>query len=402
MSPVACDRRVLALTLTLLAPPALLATASCARTHADDTSSPPAGVATGPSRAPADSVTLSDSQLHSISTARVAERDFPIERQALGNVDFNQNLTAAVSPPYAGRIVATFADLGAQVSKGQALFSLESPDFIAAQSSLIAALATYEQTTSALERARSLYASQGIDQNDYETAVANQHSAEGAVRAARRALAVFGQSEADIARIESHRTVERALVVRSPLAGRVTTRNAAPGLYVQPGNQPAVFAVTDTSSVWLIAQVTEADAPGFKVGQPLRVSVSAYPHREFSGRIVALGSALDPNTRRLMVRSEIKDPKHELIADMFASFVIAIGEPRHGPAVPVSGVVREGDGTFSVWVVDGDPHRFTRRTVKVGLTHDGYDEITEGIRAGETVATEGALFLSNILFGGAS
>ncbi len=70
--------------------------------------------------------------------------------------------------------------------------------------------------------------------------------------------------------------------------------------------------------------------------------------------------------------------------------------------MPLNGVVREGDGTMSVWVVDSDPHRFTRRSVKIGQQQDGYDEILDGVKSGETVAVDGAIFLSNILYGGAS
>jgi cobalt-zinc-cadmium efflux system membrane fusion protein len=102
------------------------------------------------------------------------------------------------------------------------------------------------------------------------------------------------------------------------------------------------------------------------------------------------------------VRSEIKDPHHELRPQMFATFVIETGDAQHAPAVPLSGVVREGDGSMSVWVVGSDPHRFIRRAVKIGLQQQGYDEITDGLHAGETVAVDGAIFLSNMLYGGAS
>jgi cobalt-zinc-cadmium efflux system membrane fusion protein len=76
--------------------------------------------------------------------------------------------------------------------------------------------------------------------------------------------------------------------------------------------------------------------------------------------------------------------------------VIRTGDPVRSPAVPLDGVVREGDGTMTVWVTT-DRHRFFKRTVKVGLEHLGYRQILEGARAGELVATEGALFLSNAL-----
>jgi cobalt-zinc-cadmium efflux system membrane fusion protein len=320
----------------------------------------------------------------------------------VGRIDFNEDRSVQVFSPYQGRIIQAFLNLGDPVKKDQVLFTIESPDFIAAESTLISAAATLDQTASALKRARDLYAVKGIDQNDYETAVANEQSAVGALNAAHDAVAVFGKTEAEIDRIVATRRVERALVVRSPITGNVTARNAAPGLLEQPGNPPAPYAVADLSTLWMLANVPETDSPSFKRGQPVEVSVSAFPGRVFQGRITAIGAMVDPNSRRVTVRSEIKDPNHELLPQMFATFLIRTGTPVESPAVPLSGVVREGDGTMSVWVVDGDPHEFTRRSVTIGRQQDGFDEILEGIKPGETVALDGAIFLSNILYGGAS
>jgi membrane fusion protein, heavy metal efflux system len=349
-----------------------------------------------------DTVTLSDSQLGSISVTRVTEREFVVEKQAVGNVDFDENLSTQVFSPYQGRIIQTFADLGETVKKGQILFSVESPDFLASQANLIAAAATLDQTASALARAKTLYASKGIDQNDYETAVANLKSAEGALEAARGAVAVFGKTEAEIDTIVKTRKVEPGLLVKSPMAGRITARNAAPGTLVQPGVPPAPFAVADLSVVWMLANVAESDAADIELGQPVSAEVLALPGRHFTGNVTAMAAAVDPNSHRLMVRIEIKDSKHELRSQMAARFSIRTGQPFRAPSVPANGVVREGDGTMSVWVAGSDPHRFTRHAVKLGLLQDGYDEIIEGAKPGDTVAVNGAIFLSNILYGGAT
>jgi cobalt-zinc-cadmium efflux system membrane fusion protein len=355
----------------------------------------------GPTTDP-DTVQLSDSQLGSIKTAAVTERDFPTQKEAVGNIAFNDDMNVQVFTPYQGRIMQALADFGDDVKKGQTLFTIESSDFIAAQSTLIGAAATLDQTASALDRAKKLYAAHGIDQNDYESAVAAQQTAQGALRAARNAVAIFGKTEAEIDRIVATREVERALIVKSPITGRITARNAAPGLLEQPGNLPAPYSVADLSTMWMLANVPESDSPAFKLGQQVTVSVTAFPGRVFSGTVTALGATVDPNSRRVTIRSEIKDPKHELRPQMFATFVIRTGEPVHAPAVPLNGVVREGDGTMSVWVVANERHRFARRAVKIGRQRDGYDEILEGLRPGETIAVDGAIFLSNILFGGAS
>ena len=81
---------------------------------------------------------------------------------------------------------------------------------------------------------------------------------------------------------------------------------------------------------------------------------------------------------------------------MFGNFVISVGEPVRSPAVPLPGVVREGDGTQTVWVT-ADRRRFARRTVKIGEPRDGYRQILEGLQVGELVATDGAVFLSNMV-----
>jgi membrane fusion protein, heavy metal efflux system len=350
----------------------------------------------------ADTVKLTDSQLGAIAVAKIEERQFLVQKQAFGSIDFNEDTSVQVFAPYQGRILRACVDLGDEVRKGQMLFTLESPDFIAAESNLISAAATRDQTTSALTRAKALYAAKGIDQNDYETAVAAQQSAEGALRAARNAVAIFGRTPAEIDRIIEKRAVDPALIVKSPLSGRITARHAAPGLFVQPGNPPAPYAVADATTMWMLADVPEADSAEIRTGQPILAAVAALPGREFAGKVTAIGAVVDPNSRRITVRAEIKDPKHELKSNMYATFSIRTAEPLRSLAVPLNGVVREGDGTMSVWVVGSDPHVFTRHLVKIGLQQDGYDQVTEGLKAGDAVAVSGAIFLSNILYGGAT
>jgi cobalt-zinc-cadmium efflux system membrane fusion protein len=401
--PPPFDNRLALLGAAAVAVMAILAAGAYAVLHARSASAAEAAAAAaGPTSGAAQSVQLTDSQLDSIKVGRVVDHDFPIQHDAVGSIDFNEDLNVQVFSPYQGRIIQTFADIGDEVQKGQTLFTIESPDFIAAESNLISAAGVLQQTDSALERARKLYAVQGIDQNDYETAVANQQTAEGDLRAARNAVAIFGRTEAQIDRIVAMRQVETALIVRSPITGRVTARNAAPGLLEQPGNPPAPYAVSDLSTMWMLADVIEADSPDFKVGQAVTVSVFAFPGRVFSGKVTRIGATVDPNSRRVTIRSEIRDPRHELRPGMFASFVIQTGAPLRAPAVPLDGVVREGDGTMSVWVASADRHRFTRRIVSVGLQIDGFDQILSGVQPGEMVATEGAILLSNMLFGGAS
>jgi len=146
----------------------------------------------------------------------------------------------------------------------------------------------------------------------------------------------------------------------------------------------------------MVANVIETDAPSYKLGQEVEVRVPAYPTRVFKGKVTALGSTIDPSTHRQLVRSEIAEPEYLLRSGMFASFVIRVGDPTRSVAVPATCVVREGDGTMTVWVTN-EGRRFVKRTVKIGLQQDGWTQIMEGLQVGETVVTEGAIYLSNKL-----
>jgi cobalt-zinc-cadmium efflux system membrane fusion protein len=351
------------------------------------------------SNAPArekDSVDLSDSQLASVKVEPAEARDFPVEKEAVGSIDFDEDMAVQVFTPYQGRIIGLFASIGDDVKKGQTLFTIDSPDLLQAESTLISAAGVLELTTRSLTRLRDLYKTLAVSQRDVDQATADQQTAEGNLRAARDAVRLFGKTDADIDRIIADRSADSTLVVPSPITGRITARNAAPGLFVQPGNAPAPYTVADTNIMWMLADVPEADSPAFRIGQQVQVRLNAFPGRQFDGKITTIGASVDPNTRRVLVRSEISDPQHELRSGMFANFVIRVGPPVRSPGIPLNGVVREGDGTMTVWVT-ADRRRFTKRTVKIGGQHNGYRQILEGVQVGELVATEGALFLSNAL-----
>ncbi|HEX9159377.1 MAG TPA: efflux RND transporter periplasmic adaptor subunit, partial [Rhizomicrobium sp.] len=267
-----------------------------------------------------DSIDLSDSQLSAVKVEPVGIRDFPVEKEAVGSINFNEDLEVQVFTPYAGRIIGLFASVGDDVKKGRTLFTIDSPDLLSAESTLIAAAGVLELTTRNLARLKDLYTTRAVSQRDLDQGISDQQTAEGNLRAGRDAVRIFGKTDAEIDQIIADRKADPTLVVRSPIDGRITARNAAPGLYVQPGSAPAPYTVADINTMWMLANVTEDDSPAFRVGQAVQVKINAFPGEVFDGTVTTLGSSVDPNTRRVLVRSEIKDPKHELRSGMFANF----------------------------------------------------------------------------------
>jgi cobalt-zinc-cadmium efflux system membrane fusion protein len=342
------------------------------------------------------SVDLTEKQASTLKIGAVGSRDFTLFKTAVGTIDFNEDFLVQVFSQYPGKILKANFNIGDDVKAGDVLFTIDSPDLLQAESTLLATAGVLELQKRTLARATGLLKAGGSAQKDVDQSTSDEQTAEGNFKAARDAVRIFGKTDAEIDQIVEKRKVDSVLLVPSPISGRIVARSAAPGFLTQPGTAPAPYAVADLSTMWMIANVIEADAPAYKLGQSVEVTVPAYPDTVFKGRVTTLGSIIDPNTHRQLVRSQIDDPKHLLRSGMFASFVIRVGDPMPSLAVPANGVVREGDGTMTVWVT-GDSRHFTKRTVKIGLQQDGWTQILEGLQPGEIVVTDGAVFLSNRL-----
>jgi membrane fusion protein, heavy metal efflux system len=342
-------------------------------------------------------VELTETQLAAIKVAPVQLRNFETLKTAVGTIDFNQNKTVQVFAQYPGKIVRAFFNLGDTVKKGDILFTVDSPDLLQAESTLLANSGVLQLQTRTLARATQLLKAGGSAQKDVDQATSDQQTAEGNFKAAKDAVRIFGKTDAEIDQILAERKVDSTLYVASPIAGTVIARNAAEGFLTQPGAAPAPYSVADLSTMWMVANVIETDAPSYHVGQEVQVRVPAYPDKIFEGHVTTVGSMIDPSTHRQLVRSEVADPDHLLRAGMFASFIIRLTDPVQSAAVPVDAVVREGDGTMNVWVT-ADRRRFTQRTVTIGIQQqNGFSQMLSGLQANEQVVTDGAVFLSNKL-----
>jgi cobalt-zinc-cadmium efflux system membrane fusion protein len=279
------------------------------------------------------------------------------------------------------------------VHKDQPLYTIKSPDLIQAESTLIGAAATYVLTTKELDRVKGL---PGIAQREVEQAISDQQTAEGALKAARDAVRVFGKTDAEIDQMIATRKTDPALVVLSPVAGKITSFNAPPGLLVQPGNPPAPYTVSNLAIKWMLANVIESDIGLLQVGEPVQVKVMAYPNRVFRAKVSKIYPAVDPNTHRCTIRSEIEDPKDELRPGMLANFQIRVEDPAVGLAIPANGAVREPDGTMTAWVTKDRKH-FEQRVIKIGLRKDDRVQVLDGLRRGELIVSDGAVFLGTML-----
>ena len=361
-----------------------------------ETEDPPPSVA---GKVQADVVRVAPDQAAALDVGPSQERPFENLRSTIGIIDFNQDHTTRVYSAQQGRIVKVLVKAGDDVKAGQTLYTVAVPEMAQAASALISSAATLRSANETLHRAEALAQENSIPQKELQQAQTDQQTAQAAHDAARQGLRLFELSDAEIARVERERQVGKEVAVKSPMDGRVTARSAQPGLLVQPGSDPAPVTVSDLRTLWMVASVPESQFSAYRTGQAVQVRVQAWPGKVFEGKVSYVGDSVDADSRRLVVRAEVADPRHELRPQMTADFSITVAAPQTSVAVPAEAVVREGSGADVVWVAsDSDEKgpRFERRKVVRGQTADGLVQITDGLAGTERIARRNALFLSGL------
>jgi len=348
----------------------------------------------------------SETQWGSLKLVPVREVAFRDERATDGKIAVNEDTTTPVFSPYSGRVSRLIAKPGDKVAAGAPLFAIEASEFVQGQNDLVTAVAGVEKAKSRLAlaktieaRQRELLAIRGGALKDLEQAQSDLVSAQGDMRSAeialgavRNRLRILGRSDAEIDRLEKSDQIGAETIVTAPIGGTVIQRKVGLGQYINVGASDPVFTVGNLDTVWLIANVRESDAPRMKVGQPVEVSVLAYPNRTFKATLAYVAPALDPATRRLPVRAEIANPGRELLPEMFATFRIISGVARQRAAVPADAVIYEG-AQARVWVARPDQKVVVTRPIEVGDTVNGMVEVRKGLEVGETVVASGTLFI---------
>jgi membrane fusion protein, heavy metal efflux system len=341
----------------------------------------------------------------------VQTKTFRTEQITDGNIAINEDTTTPVFSPYSGRVTRVIAKLGDRVKAGDPLMAVEASEFVQGQNDLATAAAALNTARSQLtlaqnneKRQHDLYLARSGALKDWLQSQADLASAQNALRsaeiaraAARNRLRILGKSDAEITALETSADVQQMnpeALVRAPIGGTVVQRQVGPGQYITSASNGAanpVYSIGNLTTVWLIANVRETDAPLLRVGQPVEVHVLAYPGRVFKARVTWVAPSIDANTRRLPVRAEVDNRDGALKPMMFAEFTIITGGESASPAVPQSAVVYEGDKA-RVWVAHDDGTASVR-PIRVRRTNNGMAEVAEGLVPGEKVVASGTLFI---------
>jgi cobalt-zinc-cadmium efflux system membrane fusion protein len=329
--------------------------------------------------------------MRNVRTEVVTSQSYRKTISATGTVAFSQNKSTQVLSPISGPVARILANVGSRVGRGEALATVASPDFAAAVSALRKADATAKNARRIATLDEQLFKNDAIARRDLEQAQTDAISAESDRDAAVQQLHALGVDNKTITDIEENKPVENlGGVIRSPISGTVVERLVSPGQLLQAAT-PA-FTVADLSSVWVMANVFEADLPSVHVGDTADVITGA--GQTLQGRVDYIAALVDPNTRAVSVRLDVPNPGEVLKRDLYVRVQIHSQAPASGILIPVSAVLRDDENLPFVFVAKPGG-TFERRRVELASRIGDRQEIRSGLAAGESIVVEGGLFLQS-------
>lgn len=336
--------------------------------------------------APADTTAQA---LRGVRTEPVTLSAFQRTVDATGTVAFNQNLSTQVLSPISGPVSRILVTVGDRVNPSQAMATVSSPDFAADVSALRKADATARNTQRIADLDAQLFKNDAIARRDYEQAQTDAINAAADRDAAIQQLRALGVDDKTIAAIREGQGVPNlGGVIRSPIHGTVVEKLVSPGQLLQTSTP--CFTVADLSNVWVFANVFETDLPSVHIGDSADVVTGNGP--PLPGRVDYIAALVDPNTRAVSVRLEVRNPGEVLKRDMYVRVAIHAHAPARGILVPVSAILRDDQNVPFVFVKRADG-TFSRQQVQVGLRIGDRQEVTAGLTPGQSIVVEGGLFL---------
>jgi cobalt-zinc-cadmium efflux system membrane fusion protein len=355
--------------------------------------------------------TPSDAVWASLTIEPATEHEFRAEHLTEGKIAVNEDSSTPIFSPYAGRVVKLLVKPSDAVTRGQELFVVEATDTVQALNDFITALSTSNSARSKLnlaeineKRQNDLYLGKAVPlkdwqnaQNDLTTAQNDMRSAETALEAAHNRLRILGRSEEQIAAFQKTRQISGNTPIYSPLEGTVVQRKVGPGQYISTGASDPVFVIGDLSTVWLTAFVRESEAADVRIGQDMDYKVLALPGRTFRAKIDYVAAAIDPSTRRLMVRATLDNKEGLFKPEMFANVTVYSGNDRKSVGVKKQALIYEGD-RVRLWVANDDK-TLELREVQTGLINGDYVEVRSNLKPGEKVVVRGSLFIDRAASG---
>lgn len=310
------------------------------------------------------SVPLERLQTIGVKYQEVSKR--PLEKliRTVGRVAVDERKLAKVTIKFHGWIEQLFVSAtGDHVKKGQALFTIYSPDLVATQEEYLLALEARKK----------------LGESEFEEVA---RSSQELLDATRHRLHLWDITEDHIRDLERTKQVTKTLPIHSPIMGTVITKGVVQGTHVEPGEE--LYTIADLSHVWVLADIYEYELGYVKKGQNAAVTLSYDPSTVLAGQVGFIYPTLDPKTRTAKVRFELDNADEKLKPDMYANVELRISLGKR-LAVPQEAIIESGEK--QVVFLHHGKGRLEPRLIKTGVKTGEWSEVLAGLKEGEHVVT---------------
>jgi len=326
-------------------------------------------------------------QMAHIQIYTVAQAPMVRTLRLSGAVAYNAFLTTPVITQVGGPVSRIMVAPGEQVTAGQPMLYVTSPDYSVLRSAYIKARDAFQLSDRFFKRAQDLYAHKVIAEADLEQAESNRSQAEADLQSSEQAIRILGISNPEDL-VTRPPSPEVALL--APQAGEVVERQCSPGQLLQAGGTQC-FTLSNMSSVWVLVNIYQNDIAHVHVGDEVTIDNEAYPG-VVRGKIQYISPALDPTTRTLQARIEASNPGERLKKDMYVTAEVRAGVIANAVAIPDTAVLRDDQNMPYVYSQTGN-NQFARRAVTLGESQDGKTQVLSGLQPGDKIVGDGSLFL---------
>ena len=334
-----------------------------------------------------------NSPQHAALTIDTVGTEQPVFVPLTGRLVWDDDATARVFTPFAGRVRKLLVEVNQPVTNGMALAQVQSPEFSQAQADARKAESDFRRVEQNLTRSRELFEHGAAPRKDVESAEADFASSRAEKERAVERLAIYGALTT---------STNHDFLLPSPLDGVLVERNVTPGQEIRPDQMLAnvpqytapLFIVSDPTKLWVWLDVTEAFLPLVHQGQELTIRSKAFPDQTFTGKLDLISDSLDPTTRTVRARGTVDNSARLLKAEQYVTVEIPDAKPT-SLQVPSKAVFLR-DNQYYVFVDKGEG-QFERQPVKAGSEREGKVSILEGLKEGQRLVTDGCLLLQSLM-----
>ena len=335
-------------------------------------------------------VMANESLLAQIKISEVGQSDVSDILRVAGQIDFDEQALTRIGASVTGRVTQINAQLGNEVKKGYTLALINSSELSNSQLAYLKARSEKEFHRRTVQRAKTLFEADVISAAELQRRESEYEVASAQTRAAQDQLRVLGVNLKAMEELATTGAIDSVASVMATIKGVVVERKVTTGQVVQPAD--VLFTVADLSRVWAVAQVPEQQVAQVKVGQSVRIEVPALENEKLIGKLIYVGSTVNPESRTVLVRTELENSSGRLKPSMLASMLIE-STPTKRMVVPITAIVREQDTDYVF--TEEKPGSFRLKPVRLSSEHNGQRVVLDGLSQGMRIVSDGAFHLNN-------